>query len=186
MLCLMENQMLCLKVHSNGRTALHIAAIVGNKYAAQLLVDKRKELLEITDHKAHLPLLSVYNNMKLNTYVYLLEATKSIQRSPHLDRYPDTYIRNAVKLLITAIFTKQYDLALKMLKIYPTLATRDNQILMAIAITFPPDLSSAEAFIYPLPIAILYPVYQLIRVLSHTTGAALIEPYHRCSTLSIT
>ncbi|GKB65577.1 ankyrin repeat-containing protein, partial [Tanacetum coccineum] len=137
------------KKNSNGRTALHIAAIVGNKHAAQLLVDKRKELLEIRDYKALLPLNSAYNNMKLNTYVYLLKATKTIQQSPNLDCYPDSYIRNAVKLLITAIFTKQYDLALTMVEIYPTLATRDNQILMAIAITFPPDLSPAEAFIYP-------------------------------------
>lgn len=75
------------KKNSNGQTSLHIAAIVDNKYAAQLLVQKRKELLAILDHKAHAPLLSAYNSMKLNIYVYLLEATKTEIHSLNLKSY---------------------------------------------------------------------------------------------------
>ncbi|KAJ9552009.1 hypothetical protein OSB04_016054 [Centaurea solstitialis] len=130
------------KPNTDGRTALHIAAIVGNTYAAELLVKKRKELLEISDKNACVPLLSAYCSMQLNTFVYLLEAAdikESICSS----------ISPGVNLLITAIFTKQYDLALKMVKIYPDMATIDDQVLMAMARTFPSKLGFGEALIYP-------------------------------------
>nr|GFC09554.1 ankyrin repeat-containing protein [Tanacetum cinerariifolium] len=55
-------------------TALHIAAIVGNKYAAELLVKKREKLLYIPDHESHVPLVSAYSNMQFKTSAYLLEA----------------------------------------------------------------------------------------------------------------
>lgn len=96
------------KKNSVGQTALHIAAIVDNKYAAELLVRKRKELLRILDHTAHTPLLSAYNNMNLETFIYLLEAGKTLTRSPDINLYLDSYLENAGKLVITAIFTKQY------------------------------------------------------------------------------
>ena len=89
------------KQNSDGRTALHIAATVGNTYAAELLVKKRKELLEIPDNKAYVPLLSAYCSMQLNTFVYLLEAS-DIKQSVCSCLSP------GVNLLITAIFTKQY------------------------------------------------------------------------------
>nr|XP_043629739.1 uncharacterized protein LOC122601026 [Erigeron canadensis] len=138
--------------NSDGQTALHIAAIVGNKCAAELLVQMRKELLNITDQKAHVPLFSAYHGMKLNTYVYLLEATEAARTSfqpPQLSLYPDSYTQNLVKLIITAIFTKQYDLASKMIKKYPHFATRNDQILMAIAITFPTGHGFQEGLAYP-------------------------------------
>ncbi|XP_071737177.1 uncharacterized protein [Rutidosis leptorrhynchoides] len=137
------------KKNSDGRTALHIAAIVGNKYATELLVLKRKQLLGISDHKAYVPLLSAYYNMQLNTFVYLLEATEIKQQPLPLGLYPGSGVQTGVNLLITAIFTKKYDLASALLNIYPELATRDDQVLMAMARTFPSDLDFGERLIYP-------------------------------------
>ncbi|GJY25247.1 ankyrin repeat-containing protein [Tanacetum coccineum] len=62
------------KQNSNGQTALHIAAIVGNKYAAELFVKKGKGLLYIPDHESHVHFVSAYSNMQFQTFVYLLEA----------------------------------------------------------------------------------------------------------------
>ncbi|GJR78952.1 ankyrin repeat-containing protein [Tanacetum coccineum] len=63
--------------NSDGHTALHIAAIFDNKCAAELLVRKRKRLLQISDNEDNIPLLSAYYNMKLSTYVYLLEVSEA-------------------------------------------------------------------------------------------------------------
>ncbi|GJR89114.1 ankyrin repeat-containing protein [Tanacetum coccineum] len=94
------------KKNSFGRTALHIAAIVDNKYAAELLVRKRKRLLVISDNAECIPLLSAYYNMKLSTYVYLLEVSETELLHLPLSRYPDDRVQIAVNFLITAIFTK--------------------------------------------------------------------------------
>ncbi|PWA56395.1 Ankyrin repeat-containing protein [Artemisia annua] len=57
-----------------GHTTLHIAAIVGNKDAAKLLVEKRKELLVNKDHKSNILVMSAYWSNQVNTFVYLWEA----------------------------------------------------------------------------------------------------------------
>ncbi|PWA39889.1 Ankyrin repeat-containing protein [Artemisia annua] len=161
------------KKNSYGRTALHIAAITDNKNAAELLVRKRKILLAIKDNADNIPLLSAYYNMKLCTYVYLLEVSETEQLHLPLSRYPDDRVQIAVNFLITSIFTKQYDLASTLINIYPELVSRDDQVLMAIAMSFPPKLSFGEAFIYPSPIGVLYPIYQLIRLFT----LALVFPF---------
>ncbi|KAI3701567.1 hypothetical protein L6452_26747 [Arctium lappa] len=175
------------KKNSEGHTALHIAAIVGNKYAAELLVKKRKELLGISDHKAYVPLLSAYYNMQLNTFVYLLEATQAKQQPLPLGLYPGSGARTGINLLVTAIFTRQYDLASTLVNIYPELATIDDNVLLAIAKTFPNFLyTKAKDILWALrssknkyyswllpemvmillvPVAALYPLYQLFRLL---------------------
>ncbi|KAI3701568.1 hypothetical protein L6452_26749 [Arctium lappa] len=137
------------KQNSDGRTALHIAAIVGNKYAAELLVKKRKELLGISDHKAYVPLLSAYYNMQLNTFVYLLEATQTKQQALPIGLYPGSGVRTGVHLLITAILTKEYARATSLVNTYPELATEDDQVLMAIIRSFPSELGFGEALMYP-------------------------------------
>nr|GEW58145.1 hypothetical protein [Tanacetum cinerariifolium] len=149
--------------NSDGHTALNIAAIFDNKCAAELL---------------------------LSTYVFLLEVSEADSVHLPLSHYSDSYVQIGVNFLITAIFTKQYDLVSTLINIYPELVRRDDQVLMAIAISFPPKLSFREAFIYPLgdtathilqlgtmlvlvdrfshyisgPIGVLYPIYQLIRL----------------------
>ncbi|GKC36891.1 ankyrin repeat-containing protein [Tanacetum coccineum] len=137
------------KQNADGCTAMHIAAIVGNKHAAELLVKKRKDLLGISDHKAFVPLLSAYYNMQLTTFVYLLEANDTKQQPLLLGLNIGSGVQTGVNLLITAIYTKQYDLASRLVDIYPELATNDDQVLTAIAKSFPSELEFGEALIYP-------------------------------------
>ncbi|KAI3701569.1 hypothetical protein L6452_26750 [Arctium lappa] len=126
------------KKNSDGRTALHIAAIVGNKYAAELLVNRRKELVGIADYKAIVPLSSAYYNMKLETFAYLLDVTEIKEQSHSLGFIPSSDpLQSKVNLLITLIFTKQYDLASTWVNKYPELVTRDDKVLMAMVKTFP-------------------------------------------------
>ena len=94
--------------NSDGHTALHIAAIFDNRCAAELLVRKRKRLLQISDNEDNIPLLSAYYNIKLSTYVYLLEVSETEQLHLPLSHYPDDRVQIAVNFLITSIFTKQY------------------------------------------------------------------------------
>lgn len=67
------------KQNSDGQTALHIAAIIDNRYAAQLLIKKRKELLGILDSKAHTPLCIFVESRRQNTSNY--KSTKCRQTS---------------------------------------------------------------------------------------------------------
>ncbi|KAF5812967.1 putative ankyrin repeat-containing domain-containing protein [Helianthus annuus] len=63
--------------NDKGRTALQVAATVGNMYAAQLFVQKRKELLVIRDHDQKSPFYSAFYNLKLNVSAYLLSPLSS-------------------------------------------------------------------------------------------------------------
>ncbi|KAJ9550930.1 hypothetical protein OSB04_014975 [Centaurea solstitialis] len=137
------------KQNSDGRTALHIAAIFGNTYAVKLLVNKRKELLGLADHNALVPLLSAYYNMKLDTFAYLLKVIGIKQQTFSVGFYPDPGIQTGASFLITLIFKKQYDLASAWVDKCPELVTKDDQVLMAMAKTFPPELGMGEALIYP-------------------------------------
>ncbi|KAI3805449.1 hypothetical protein L1987_27842 [Smallanthus sonchifolius] len=62
--------------NKDGSTVLHIAAIVGNTYAAEFLVKKNRNLLNIQDKEGHTPLDKAYENGHLNTVAYLQEAAK--------------------------------------------------------------------------------------------------------------
>ncbi|KAJ9550874.1 hypothetical protein OSB04_014919 [Centaurea solstitialis] len=152
------------KRNLDGRTALHVAAMVGNKYAAELLVEKREELLGIQDNNGYVPLLCAYYNMQLNTFVYLLEATQA-KKQPLPSALSSGSSVIGINHLITAIFTKQYDLASTLVTKYPDLATKDDQVLMAMARTFPREPTFGERLIQPFPTATFYLIYQLIRLL---------------------
>ncbi|KAJ9550929.1 hypothetical protein OSB04_014974 [Centaurea solstitialis] len=109
------------KKNSDGRTALHVAAIVGNTDAVKLLLEKNKGLVGIADHKATVPLLSAYYNMKLDTFACLLDDTEIKEGNENLVGIADHRataplgfipssdpLRSKINLLITLIFTKQY------------------------------------------------------------------------------
>ncbi|XP_035836172.1 uncharacterized protein LOC118484268 [Helianthus annuus] len=82
-----------------GRTALHIAAMVGNMHAAQLLVQKRnEELVVILDSKEESPLDIAYANKKINTHTYFLKC-------PDLSLSSDKCQENAI---LAAILVKKY------------------------------------------------------------------------------
>ncbi|KAI3827523.1 hypothetical protein L1987_01600 [Smallanthus sonchifolius] len=96
---------------SDGSTALHITAIVGNQHAAELLVKMNSKLLRIEDHKGVDPLHKAYENMHLDTIVYLLKAMKDdvkteSQSSLASSVHPGDEI--GVDLLANAITAKQY------------------------------------------------------------------------------
>ncbi|KAJ0800099.1 putative ankyrin repeat-containing domain, PGG domain, ankyrin repeat-containing domain superfamily [Helianthus annuus] len=126
-----------------GRTALHIAAIVGNTHTAQLLVKKRKQLLDFKDHNNRSPLHLASANANLDTYAYLFKSS-----TRPFDSDIRSHISNKSALLAT-IFSKQYDLAETLLKESPTIARYNNVILKAITISFPTGLGFTESFIYP-------------------------------------
>ncbi|KAJ0717045.1 putative ankyrin repeat-containing domain superfamily [Helianthus annuus] len=102
-------------INDNADTILHVAvemgqnyfvekllgrtvAMVGNTHAAQLLVQKRKELLVILDSKEESPLDIAYANKKINTYTYFLKC-------PDLSLSSDKCQENAI---LAAILVKQY------------------------------------------------------------------------------
>ncbi|XP_076908936.1 uncharacterized protein LOC143566033 [Bidens hawaiensis] len=87
--------------NDKGRTALHIAAMVGNAQAAQFLVKKRKALLEIKDHDRWSPLDSALSHMKVNMFAYLYKLALSSDLS-------DYGTNNSEMAIQAAIYTKQY------------------------------------------------------------------------------
>ncbi|KAI7746973.1 hypothetical protein M8C21_018815 [Ambrosia artemisiifolia] len=152
------------KKNENGLTALHIAAIVGNTHAAQLLVQKREELLVIQDHDKKSPLDLASENMNLNIYAYLLKSSTPSDS----DEYSSYYSHKSA--LLAAIFSKQYDIAETVLKEFPYFAS-NKDILMAITITFPADIGFMESFIYP--------SFQNVRRKITVRGSFLLHP-DRC------
>ncbi|KAL7591998.1 hypothetical protein Lser_V15G33308 [Lactuca serriola] len=133
----------------DGSTALHIAALVGNKRAVELLIKKNKDLLATEDNKHETPLHKAFENMHLSIIEYLLKAAnddgKTKKTSTPLD------IRKGVNLLVNVVSAKKYDLAKELIKKYPEFAVKEDEVLMAIAKTFPSGLDYSETLIYPSP-----------------------------------
>ncbi|KAF5818827.1 putative ankyrin repeat-containing domain, PGG domain, ankyrin repeat-containing domain superfamily [Helianthus annuus] len=132
---------------SDGSTALHIAAIVGNKQAADLLVKKNNKLLRIEDHEGELPLKKAYENMHLDTIEYLMKAIDDNKQLESLFSIPDEEI--GVRLLVNAISAKHYSLASNLVQRLPKFASKGDDVLMALAKTFPSGLNFGEKFFYP-------------------------------------
>ncbi|KAK1418447.1 hypothetical protein QVD17_27592 [Tagetes erecta] len=133
------------KRDTDGSTALHVAAIVGNKHAAELLVKKNKKLLVIEDSNGKLPLHKAYENMHLHTIVYLLKEMESSLDGSNFLPSGGT----AGDILVNAISAKQYSVALELMQKFPTVASQSENVLMAIAKTFPSGLDDWEQLIYP-------------------------------------
>ncbi|GJV45371.1 ankyrin repeat-containing domain-containing LTR copia-type protein [Tanacetum coccineum] len=131
--------------NSDGSTALHIAAIVGNKIAADLLLKKNKNCLRIRDKNGQEPLHKAYENMHLDTIGYLLKAVdengKSMSRSSSIGASVHSHLHPGVEigvdLLVNAISAKQYKLASELIEKFPKFASKNDDVLMAIAKTFP-------------------------------------------------
>ncbi|KAK1436419.1 hypothetical protein QVD17_02199 [Tagetes erecta] len=151
----------------DGSTVLHIAAIVGNTYAAELLVKKFEKLLHTLDNKGQTPLDKAYENMHLDTIAFLLEAIEKNKKSDEVDgsSQPPAAaaadhvagtkssllppVERGVDLLANAISAKQYDFASKLIIRNPEYAVYNDNVLMAIARTFPSGLNYGERFVYP-------------------------------------
>ncbi|MFS7913740.1 putative ankyrin repeat-containing domain, PGG domain, ankyrin repeat-containing domain superfamily [Helianthus anomalus] len=128
-------------------TALHIAAIVGNKQAADLLVKKNNKLLRIEDHKGELPLKKAYENMHLDTIGCLVKAIDDNKQLESFFSTPGEEI--GVRLLVNAISAKHYSLASNLVQRLPKFASKGDDVLMALAKTFPSGLNFGEKFFYP-------------------------------------
>ncbi|XP_071699601.1 uncharacterized protein [Rutidosis leptorrhynchoides] len=142
------------KRKSDGSTALHIAAIVGNTFAADLLVRKYKGLLRVVDHKGDDPLHKAYENMHIDTIGFLLKAVNDDVKSGEnsLRKSIDSVhpgVEIGVDLLVNSISAKQYKLASELVLQFPEFATQNDKVLMAIAKTFPHGLGFVETLIYP-------------------------------------
>ncbi|MFS7956322.1 putative ankyrin repeat-containing domain-containing protein [Helianthus anomalus] len=89
------------KPNHMGQTALHIAAVVGNEYAAQLLVQKRKQLLVIEDNFYRSPFdIAVLNGTHISAYLFKSLLSSGLS--------PDPDPRDAFVAVCAAINAKQY------------------------------------------------------------------------------
>ncbi|KAJ9550971.1 hypothetical protein OSB04_015016 [Centaurea solstitialis] len=132
----------------NGSTALHVAAIVGNRFAAELLVNKNKNLLTILDDRGRTPLYKAYFYMQLDTFIYLEDQTD--RNETKNDIIYDT--KMGVRLLVNAISAKKYSKARQLVLKFPHFAKENDEALMAMARTFPDELDYWEKLIYPCPL----------------------------------
>lgn len=99
-------------VNLDGSTTLHIAAIVGNKEEATVLIKNDKCLLEITDHKSQTHLDKAYQNMHLDTIDFLLKVgydiIKDQKRTLLLEDSVILGLKLGINLLVNAVSAKKY------------------------------------------------------------------------------
>nr|GEU33965.1 ankyrin repeat-containing protein [Tanacetum cinerariifolium] len=121
-------------ISNDGNTMLHIAVGIGKNDFVRKLLNFIEDAKQIEKQNAD-GCTALPNDTKQQPLPLGLNIGSGVQ--------------TGVNLLITAIYTKQYDLASRLVDIYPDLATNDDQVLTAIAKTFPSELDFGEALIYP-------------------------------------
>ncbi|KAL4563848.1 hypothetical protein LXL04_027896 [Taraxacum kok-saghyz] len=134
-----NTQLLDLR-NSDGSTLLHVAAIVGNTQAADILIARNPELLFAKDNEGHTPLAIAPSNMHTETAQHLLQHIDS----DHQQKGALFSGASGDELLVTAISSKAFRLALDLLPRYKTLDS--DAVLMAIALNFPRELTMLEEF----------------------------------------
>ncbi|CAI9293558.1 unnamed protein product [Lactuca saligna] len=87
--------------------------------------------------------------MHLDTVEYLLKAADEVGRTDNTPHPID--VKKGSKLLANAVSAKQYDLAKELIQKYPQFAVEGDEVLMAIAKTFPTGLDHWQILIYPIP-----------------------------------
>ncbi|XP_057468197.1 uncharacterized protein LOC130757479 [Actinidia eriantha] len=101
----------------NGFTVLHTAASVGNTAAAMFLVEKRPELLHIPCNCQRFPIHVAAMQGRKETLWYLLSVTTNNPASMDYDG------QSGIWLLLFIMASEFYDVALKLIRDYPDLAT---------------------------------------------------------------
>ncbi|KAI7745394.1 hypothetical protein M8C21_012740, partial [Ambrosia artemisiifolia] len=137
---------------TDGSSALHIAAIVGNTHAADLLVKMNRKLLRIKDKNGMEPLNKAYENMHLDTIEFLLKAVNDdlkTESQSSLGAFVHLDDEIGVGLLVNAISAKQYSSASELVEKFPSFASKSDEVLMAIAKNFPSGLDDWETLVYP-------------------------------------
>ncbi|CAH1448934.1 unnamed protein product [Lactuca virosa] len=131
-----ENTQLMDLRNSDGSTPLHVAAIIGNTEAADILVARNPELLSAKDNEGQTPLALALSNMHKETARHLLQ---------HIDTDDDIQKdalfsgTTGVGLLVTLISSKDFGFAGDLLVHYKTLHT--DAVLMAIAQNLPREIN---------------------------------------------
>ncbi|KAJ0018148.1 hypothetical protein Pint_11961 [Pistacia integerrima] len=122
--------------NTEGNTVLSVAAIVGNKEAAQMIMkeDKRRELFTAPNKSGRIPLIEAARHGQKEMVTYLMQFSSRYLTYATSTRFRDDSDVSLVNLLIIAGF---YDLALDLLKKYESLATMQlstgESLLSAIA-----------------------------------------------------
>lgn len=132
---------------SDGSTALHIAAITGNKIAADLLIKKMQWMMTVEDSYDHIPFVTAFLHMKLDTSVFLVKA---IHKCLQNYKWRPEDLLMAFNLLVVVISSRKYDLALDLLNAFPNFTAKDTfELLMTLARDFPSGVGYYEKKIYP-------------------------------------
>ncbi|PWA71356.1 ankyrin repeat-containing domain, PGG domain, Gag-polypeptide of LTR copia-type [Artemisia annua] len=126
-----DKDLVRVAISSDGSTILHIAVGI-----AELLLTKKKECLRIKDRKGKEPLHKAYENMHLDTIGYLLKVIEDDRKSED-SVHPHPGDEMGVDLLVNVISARQYNLASELIKKFPKFASKNDDVLMAIAKTFP-------------------------------------------------
>ncbi|XP_042752260.1 ankyrin repeat-containing protein NPR4 isoform X2 [Lactuca sativa] len=155
-----ENTQLLDVRNSDGSTPLHVAAIIGNTEAADILVARNHESLFAKDNKGQTPLALALSNMHTETARHLLQ---------HIDTVTDDIQKDALfsgttgdDLLVTAISSKDFRFARKLLEHYKTL--HSDAVLTAIAQNFPREACSFGRYAVADFILILFLLIALLLV----------------------
>ncbi|KAH6827720.1 hypothetical protein C2S53_015688 [Perilla frutescens var. hirtella] len=105
---------------SNGDTALHVAAEVGNTEAAMALVDKNPDLLYALNDHDRLPVQRAAINCQKKTVKYLIS-----KYDPNKENNPFQG-QLGIRLLVGTIVSEFVDVALDLARKYPDLALLEN------------------------------------------------------------
>ncbi|KAI3827517.1 hypothetical protein L1987_01594 [Smallanthus sonchifolius] len=105
----------------------------------------------IVDGNGEEPLQKACENMHLDTIGYLLKAVNEDAKTELQSSLAGSDDDIGVHLLVNAISAKQYSLASELLMRFPKSASKRDDVLMAIAKTYPSELDYAEKLIYPSP-----------------------------------
>ncbi|KAL7611912.1 hypothetical protein Lser_V15G06045 [Lactuca serriola] len=135
-----ENTQLLDVRNSDGSTLLHVAAIVGNTEAVDILVQGNPDLLLAKDNEGHTPLAIALSNMHT-------ETSKQLLKYINTDIEKDALFSGTSgdEHLVNVISSKDFGFAKDLMQHYKTLHT--DAVLMAIAQNFPCELSILEEYI---------------------------------------
>ncbi|KAL7604627.1 hypothetical protein Lser_V15G19366 [Lactuca serriola] len=136
-----ENTKLTDVRNSDGSTLLHVAAIIGNTEAADILVERDPDLLLAKDNEGQTPLALALSNMHTQTARHLLDH---INTEDHIHK--DVLFSGATGdgFLVTLISAKDFRFAKDLLGHYKTLDT--DAVLMAIAQNFPSEVNKLKRY----------------------------------------
>ncbi|XP_023736002.2 ankyrin repeat-containing protein NPR4 isoform X2 [Lactuca sativa] len=125
-----QNTQLIDVTNSDGSTLLHVAAIIGNTEAADILVEINPDLLLAKDKEGQTPLALALSNMHTETARHLLQHVNTdIQKNALFSG------TTSDELLVSVISSKDFCFARELLTYYTTL--HSDTVLMAIAQNFP-------------------------------------------------